>query len=263
MSIQSISQRFLVPAYQVVTQTTWGRIAAAISCIALVIFAYRTLYVSAHSETDDLCRSLFRSILLVATLQAPQPNWDTPIELNGRRYFALGFQSPKNASFCEIVCSMKMDNRYQQIVHLMEKGGRGNYLDGSDEFQISSLELYLSKGTLGDKLFYNFHGWLDEVPSPEVQGDLIQFVRLFSEEVEKGRVPLIDCPTGLHKTATFIAMVELARDRFKRTPPKEDQLEGIMEGILQDLAKTAKGRIPTAGQLKMLLDLEFLKKLVH
>jgi protein tyrosine phosphatase len=144
----------------------------------------------------------------------------------------------------------------------MGKATRGNYLDDENQIRITSEELYLSKGELGNKPFYNFHGWLDEVPPPDAQADLIQFVRLFSEEVEKGKVPLVDCSTGLQKTATFIAMVELARHRFKMTAPKDDELEGLMMSILRELAKTAKGRIPTMNQLKMVLDPSLLKQLV-
>jgi len=250
---------FSSPTPLVVHHLSWGRIAAAVSCIALAIFTYWVFFAPQTRALDGSAK--FLAQLQAITQNAPKPDWDVPLKLNDRSYYAMGFLE-KTRSFCAIVGSMRRDNRYHQIVHLMGKATRGNYLDNENQIHITSSELYLSKGKLGDKPFYNFHGWLDEVPFPNVQADLIEFVRFFSEEVEKGSVPLVDCRTGLEKTATFIAMVELARHRFKTPPPKDDELEGLMKGILQELAKTAKGRIPTMNQLKMVLDPSLLKKLV-
>ncbi len=119
--------------------------------------------------------------------------------------------------------------------------------------------------TLGDKPLYHFPLYDDgKTVEKQLIGNLIFLAKKAAMATQEGSNVFVFCKDGLQRTAAFICAAEFIRrqkqDQFKGF--SDAQLRLAMVSIMEEVAQTAKGRIPNQAQIDMLLDPKFLQQLM-
>lgn len=111
------------------------------------------------------------------------------------------------------------------------------------------------------KLLGNFS--LLQIPKDK-EINLIKLADEINKPYRKNETVFVHCLNGLETTATFISILALISDeKFKKSNPSDEELLKKMISNLEFLALTARGRVPNQHQIALLLNPEFLRKIVN
>jgi hypothetical protein len=155
----------------------------------------------------------------------------------------------------------------ESIINLIEEeAGQYNYLSDTNITQsgVPKTSIYGNVYKLGSKKVLHFYSWKDgTVPEGKMKNLLISLAATFAKEAADGKYIFVHSQKGLQRTSTFISSVEFIRRRDQFTGFSDANLRQAMISILEEIARTASGRVPNQVQIDMLLDPKFLRQLIN
>ncbi len=250
--VSQISQNIIATAHRFLPKTTLGRIALAVSGLAAAVFA-GIVYIHFTRPRLPRIETLRESLTKIAVEAQEQSIY--PFPLNNATYIAYSHAYEKGtAKTTWFMGHLKDAGDHRHIVSLIEDKSPQNFLKDY-ELQDAIRGEFLDTGRLGKKTIDHFHHGND-------RGSSIAFINLARSVAEKKEVVFVTCETGLEQTAAFLALVEFIRDKRKNVDRTDDGLKQIMADILQSIARTARGRIPSRAWITEFQNPSFLRTLL-